>query len=35
MLFSVKKRGKCGLIAAYAGYANGVNIGALMEKGVR
>lgn len=35
MIMSVKKGGRCGLIAAYAGYANHVNIGALMEKGVR
>jgi hypothetical protein len=35
MLVSVRKMGKCGIIAAYAGFANGVNVGALMEKGVR
>jgi threonine dehydrogenase-like Zn-dependent dehydrogenase len=35
MLLSVRKMGRIGLIAAYAGYANGVNVGALMEKGVR
>ncbi|KDR80368.1 hypothetical protein GALMADRAFT_1193819 [Galerina marginata CBS 339.88] len=35
MLVSVKKQGKCGLIAVYAGFANGVNLGALMEKGIR
>jgi len=35
MLVSVRKMGRCGVIAAYAGYANGVNIGALMEKGIR
>lgn len=35
MLMSVKKMGRCGIIAAYAGYANGVNVGALMEKGIR
>ena len=35
MIYSVRKKGKCGIIAAYAGYANGVNVGALMEKGVR
>lgn len=35
MLLSVRKMGRCGMIAAYAGYANGVNIGALMEKGIR
>uniref|UniRef100_A0A8H7XZD4 Uncharacterized protein n=1 Tax=Psilocybe cubensis TaxID=181762 RepID=A0A8H7XZD4_PSICU len=35
MIVSVRKLGRCGIIAAYAGFANGVNIGALMEKGVR
>jgi len=35
MIMSVRKMGRCGIIAAYAGYANNVNIGALMEKGVR
>ncbi|TDL25877.1 GroES-like protein [Rickenella mellea] len=35
MLMTVKKRGTCGLIADYAGFANGFNIGALMEKGIR
>ncbi|KDQ63632.1 hypothetical protein JAAARDRAFT_44421 [Jaapia argillacea MUCL 33604] len=35
MIMSVKKMGRCGIIAAYAGYTNGFNIGALMEKGVR
>ncbi|PPQ91917.1 hypothetical protein CVT25_001288 [Psilocybe cyanescens] len=35
MIVSVRKQGKCGIIAAYAGFANGVNVGALMEKGVR
>ncbi|KAF6747523.1 R,R-butanediol dehydrogenase [Ephemerocybe angulata] len=35
MLVSVRKMGRCGMIAAYAGFANGVNVGALMEKGVR
>lgn len=35
MIFLVKKFGRCGLIAAYAGYTNHFNIGALMEKGVR
>lgn len=34
-IMSVKKMGRVGIIAAYAGYANGVNVGALMEKGVR
>ncbi|OCB87798.1 GroES-like protein [Sanghuangporus baumii] len=35
MLMSVRKMGRCGIIAAYAGFTNGFNIGALMEKGVR
>ncbi|TFK38516.1 GroES-like protein [Crucibulum laeve] len=35
MIVSVRKMGRAGIIAAYAGYANGVNVGALMEKGVR
>lgn len=35
MLLATRKRGKCGLIAVYAATANGVNLGALMEKGVR
>ncbi|THU98140.1 GroES-like protein [Dendrothele bispora CBS 962.96] len=35
MIVSVRKMGRCGIIAAYAGFANGVNVGALMEKGVR
>ncbi|RDB22022.1 hypothetical protein Hypma_011043 [Hypsizygus marmoreus] len=35
MLVAVRKLGRCGIIAAYAGYANGVNLGALMEKGIR
>ncbi|KAF5375861.1 hypothetical protein D9615_008183 [Tricholomella constricta] len=35
MIVSVRKMGRCGVIAAYAGFANGVNVGALMEKGVR
>jgi threonine dehydrogenase-like Zn-dependent dehydrogenase len=35
MIFLAKKFGRCGLIAAYAGYTNHFNIGALMEKGVR
>lgn len=35
MLLAVKKMGRCGLIAVYAGLANGVNVGALMEKGIR
>lgn len=35
MIVSVKKGGRCGVIAAYAGFTNHFNIGALMEKGVR
>ncbi|KAF9240854.1 GroES-like protein [Melanogaster broomeanus] len=35
MIVSVKKMGRCGLTAVYAGFTNGFNIGALMEKGVR
>jgi threonine dehydrogenase-like Zn-dependent dehydrogenase len=35
MLLSVRKRGSCGLISDYVGHANGVNVGALMEKGIR
>ena len=35
MLVAVRKGGKCGLIGDYVGYANGVNVGALMEKGIR
>ncbi|KAF9063810.1 hypothetical protein BDP27DRAFT_1367680 [Rhodocollybia butyracea] len=35
MIVSVRKMGSCGIIAVYGGYANGVNVGALMEKGVR
>ncbi|KAG6849427.1 hypothetical protein H0H93_008575 [Arthromyces matolae] len=35
MIFSVRKLGRCGIISAYAGFANQVNVGALMEKGVR
>ena len=34
-LASVRKGGRVGVIAAYAGYANHVNLGALMEKGIR
>lgn len=34
-LMTVKKMGRIGIIAAYAGYANGVNVGALMERGIR
>ncbi|KAG8932025.1 hypothetical protein FRC02_001778 [Tulasnella sp. 418] len=32
---AVRKRGSVGIIAAYAGFTNGFNIGAVMEKGVR
>ncbi|KAF9528680.1 GroES-like protein [Crepidotus variabilis] len=35
MIVSVRKMGRAGIIAAYSGFANGVNVGALMEKGVR
>ncbi|TBU48185.1 GroES-like protein [Dichomitus squalens] len=35
MIMSVKKGGRCGIIAAYVGYTNHFNIGALMEKGIR
>lgn len=35
MIVSVRKMGRCGIIAAYAGFTNGFNVGALMEKGVR
>ncbi|KAJ7314492.1 GroES-like protein [Mycena albidolilacea] len=35
MIESTKKMGTCGIIAAYAGYTNHFNIGALMEKGIR
>ncbi|KAF8747660.1 GroES-like protein, partial [Rhizoctonia solani] len=35
MIKSVRKMGRCGVIAAYSGYTNQFNIGALMEKGVR
>jgi threonine dehydrogenase-like Zn-dependent dehydrogenase len=35
MIVSVKKMGRCGIIAAYAGFTNGFDIGALKEKGVR
>jgi threonine dehydrogenase-like Zn-dependent dehydrogenase len=34
-LTSVRKGGRVGIIAAYAGFANHVNVGALMEKGIR
>jgi len=32
---AVKKLGRVGIIAAYAGFTNGLNIGAVMEKGIR
>ena len=35
MVVSVKKGGRCGIISDYVGFANHVNIGAIMEKGVR
>ncbi|GBE78218.1 Zinc-type alcohol dehydrogenase-like protein [Sparassis crispa] len=35
MVMSVKKGGRCGVIATYAGHCNHFNRGALMEKGVR
>jgi len=35
MIVSCRKLGSCGVIAVYAGFTNGFNIGALMEKGIR
>lgn len=35
MIVACRKGGSAGLISAYAGFCNGFNIGALMEKGVR
>jgi len=35
MIVTVRKGGRVGVIAAYAGFTNHFNIGALMEKGVR
>jgi threonine dehydrogenase-like Zn-dependent dehydrogenase len=32
---AVKKMGRVGIIAAYAGFTNGLNIGAVTEKGIR
>jgi len=32
---AVKKFGRVGIIAAYAGFTNRLNIGAVMEKGIR
>jgi len=34
-ILAVRKMGRIGIIAAYAGYANGINIGAIMETGIR
>ncbi|KAM5543319.1 hypothetical protein V8D89_003193 [Ganoderma adspersum] len=35
MIMATKKHGRCGVTAAYVGYTNHFNIGALMEKGIR
>jgi threonine dehydrogenase-like Zn-dependent dehydrogenase len=35
MVMAVKKMGRVGIISDYVGFANHVNIGAIMEKGVR
>ncbi|KAJ6572755.1 GroES-like protein [Mycena vulgaris] len=35
MITATRKMGSCGIIAAYSGYTNHFNIGALMEKGIR
>lgn len=35
MIVACRKGGSAGIIAAYAGFCNGFNLGALMEKGVR
>lgn len=35
MILSVRKFGRIGLIAAYSGYTNHFNIGAVMERGIR
>lgn len=32
---AVKKMGRVGIISAYAGYTHGLNMGAVMEKGIR
>jgi threonine dehydrogenase-like Zn-dependent dehydrogenase len=32
---AVKKMGRIGIIAAYAGHTNGLNVGTVMEKGIR
>ncbi|KAG8984396.1 hypothetical protein FRB94_005946 [Tulasnella sp. JGI-2019a] len=34
-ILAVRKMGRIGIIAAYAGFANGINIGAIMECGIR
>lgn len=34
-ILSVRKMGRIGVIAAYAGFTNGFNLGAVMEKGIR
>ncbi|KIY63481.1 alcohol dehydrogenase [Cylindrobasidium torrendii FP15055 ss-10] len=35
MITSTRHFGRCGLIAAYAGFTNHVNVGSLMERGIR
>ncbi|CAE6397078.1 unnamed protein product [Rhizoctonia solani] len=35
MIKSVRKMGRCGVIADYVGFTNQFNIGAMMEKGIR
>lgn len=35
MVMAVKKLDRVGIISDYMGYANHVNVGAIMEKGVR
>lgn len=35
MIEAARKMGRCGIIGDYVGYANHVNVGALMEKGIR
>ena len=35
IFLTVKKGGRCGIIADYIGTVNGLNIGAVMEKGIR
>ncbi|KAG8862764.1 hypothetical protein FRB96_000774 [Tulasnella sp. 330] len=34
-ILATKKMGRIGVIAAYAGLANDINIGAIMECGIR